>query len=688
MSNHSAIFVKLNLENVEKHEVEQKSQEKVMWDNTSLGAIENYKDTLDMLLSDVHLPECINCKDLRCNDHKEEIDEYILSVLDSVQVASKECLPISGKKSQKKKNKTIPGWSEYVKPFSEDSNFWSSVWISAGRPKEGNLFTNMKKSKQQYKYSIRRLKKCNEIMERENFLESLLSSSGDIFKEIRRFRGKAQTVSSKIDNATEATAIANVFAEKYKNLYNNRNISSNHVLIESQIDVEISNESMKTVEKIDTNVVKEALKKMKPNKHDNVFITSSNCYTEGPSSLVEHLKNMIHLILVHGYIPQQLLLCSLYPLVKDKFGDITESDNYRAIGGGNLLLKLLDLVFIGQEEDKLDVNELQFAYQKGVSTTTCSLAVKTVVDHFTNRKKVPLFGAAMDMSKAFDKCDWKELFPSLLKRKSDPLFLRVIFFIYKEQVCIVCWNGSFSFSFKISNSVRQGMFSSAFFFIVYINELITIIKRSRIGCYIDSVCVAIFIFADDIFLLSANRSGLQTLVTLCEDFARERNLSFGTNPDPSKSKTKCIIFSKKKIDNSTVAPIVLNENNLPLAQNLDHLGVTLQSDNSMQIDIKRKRAKFIGKVHSLIQELHFATPEVLLKIISSNACSFFGSVVWDLEGKDCDRLFKSWNVMIRLVFSLNRRTHRSLIEGLSGHIHLMVMLYSRLQGFHESLKQN
>ena len=381
---------------------------------------------------------------------------------------------------------------------------------------------------------------------------------------------------------------------------------------------------------------------------------------------------------MQGYVPPQLLVCTLFPLVKDKFSDITDSDNYRAIGGGCLLLKLLDLVFISQEEDKLNVNELQFAYQPEVSTSTCSWAVSAVVDHFTRKQRVPLYGAAMDMKKAFDKCDWKELFPTLMKRKIDCIFLRVIFYIYRNQVCIVSWNGSCSFSFSISNSVRQGAISSRFFFIIYIDELVSILKRSRIGCYIDSVYVGVFLFADDIFLLSANRSGLQSLVSMCERFAKSKNLSFGTHSDPRKSKTKCIVFSKKKSDLKNVAPIKLDGNDLPWVEEVNHLGCTLQSDNSMKKDVRRKRATFIGKVHSLLQELYFASPEVIFKLVSPNACSLFGSVLWDLESPECERLYKSWNVMTRQILNVDRKTHRYMIEGLSQEIHLMTILFSRL----------
>ena len=39
----------------------------------------------------------------------------------------------------------------------------------------------------------------------------------------------------------------------------------------------------------------------------------------------------------------------------------------------------------------------------------------------------------MDMSKAFDMVEWSELFQTLLKRNVDPLFLRLILFIYQHQ---------------------------------------------------------------------------------------------------------------------------------------------------------------------------------------------------------------------------------------------------------------
>ena len=99
--------------------------------------------------------------------------------------------------------------------------------------------------------------------------------------------------------------------------------------------------------------------------------------------------------------------------------------------------------------------------------------------------------------------------------------------------------------FSVSSGVQQGAVSSARLFAVYIDELLQILMRARIGCHMDRVFQGAFIFVDDILLLSASRAGLQSMVDTCHRFAVRKNLTFGTNVNPVKSKTKCIVFTKK-----------------------------------------------------------------------------------------------------------------------------------------------
>ena len=120
--------------------------------------------------------------------------------------------------------------------------------------------------------------------------------------------------------------------------------------------------------------------------------------------------------------------------------------------------------------------------------------------------------------------------------------------------------------------------SSSIFFCIYIDELLGSFRDGRIGCHIRGKFYGAFIFADDVILLSAIRNGLQAMVDKCSSFEKSRNLTFGTDNDPKKSKTKSIIFSKKPPKNPIA--IVLDGNDLPWVASLVHLGCTLQSENN------------------------------------------------------------------------------------------------------------
>ena len=193
----------------------------------------------------------------------------------------------------------------------------------------------------------------------------------------------------------------------------------------------------------------------------------------------------------------------------------------------------------------------------------------------------------MDMSKAFDMVKWDRLFSTLHERGINPLFLRLLIYVYKNQQYTVKWGGSLAQYFNISNGVRQGGVCSGVFFVVYIDQLLKIIRESGFGCTIYGVFYGAIIYVDDIFLLSASRTGLQVMINLCQSFCEMMNLKFGTNENPKKSKTKCIVLSSKKIK-FNIVDLKLGDHCLPWVDQVKHLGHTLQSDNSMSIDINQK----------------------------------------------------------------------------------------------------
>ena len=144
----------------------------------------------------------------------------------------------------------------------------------------------------------------------------------------------------------EEKNIANHFAELYSDLYNKVALGDDFDQLCNQVNQEVGEHSLTQVDKINEDLIKQALKMMKGNKGDALFDIQSDCIINGPAELLTHLTNLVKSFIMHGSVPFFILLCTLLPLVKDNLGDITSSENYRAIASGSLLLKLLDIVIL------------------------------------------------------------------------------------------------------------------------------------------------------------------------------------------------------------------------------------------------------------------------------------------------------------------------------------------------------
>ena len=89
----------------------------------------------------------------------------------------------------------------------------------------------------------------------------------------------------------------------------------------------------------------------------------------------------------------------------------------------------------------------------------------------------------LDASKAFDRVEHVKLFNILRDRGVCPVVLRLIMNMYTNQEIQIKWNNLLSTKCEISNGVKQGGCLSPSSFSVYLNNLITNLKKSNIGCF-------------------------------------------------------------------------------------------------------------------------------------------------------------------------------------------------------------
>ena len=167
----------------------------------------------------------------------------------------------------------------------------------------------------------------------------------------------------------------------------------------------------------------------------------------------------------------------------------------------SLMLKLFDWILLRLYGSNLGLDDLQFAYQAGCSTTMCTWSIVETISYFL-RNGSDVFVCCMDMTKAFDLLRHSILFSKLLKAGIPPIFLRLIIYVYTQQFANVKWNGSLSNFFFLRNGVRQGAVASAIFYCFYGNILFEKLRRSGYGCWLNGQYHGIFGYSDDNLLLA------------------------------------------------------------------------------------------------------------------------------------------------------------------------------------------
>ena len=437
---------------------------------------------------------------------------------------------------------------------------------------------------------------------------------------------------------------------------------------------------MSGIDKITEGLITDIILKLDSGKNDVTYDWGSDAFKHGTYVLSVLLKNLFKCFLVHGHIPQLFLFCALVPIVKNANESKYSSDNYRLIAISSLLLKVLDHIILFLFNSSFVSHNLQFGYQKNCSATMCSWTLLETIKYFTNRGS-SMYVCLLDLTKAFDHLKHDLLFKKLSNRVP-PIFLRLIIVSYLGQSCCVRWDNVNSNKFTVSNGVRQGAVASPHYFNVYLDDLFIELKESGLGCYIDSFYYGILGYADDCALLSPSREALQKMVDICERYFSFHGIKISVdNIVVEKSKTKCLAFNV----NCEPSRIRLYDIDLPWVASAKHLGHLIHVDESSSHDILKRRGEFIGKTHALRQELGDQDPDVFMTLVQIYLSSMYGSNLWDLFDCHAEKLYISWNVLIRTTFKLHFATHRYIVYNLTKIPHIRISLLKRFVKFHDKL---
>ena len=200
------------------------------WASASINQKTTFKQQLEVKLGELdnNIDPNIHCQDPHRNDdkHSTSRDNYVLNILASMVETTHLTIPTYGgcKVGDRRPGISIPGWKTEVKPYKDLSIYWGHLWKVNGRPNTGWIYDNYTAARKQYHYAVLRVKNLRRHYQAERLIEASMNGDVKLLKEmktIKKGQGPANgELPEHVGGADGEQAIAEMFKESYKNLFN------------------------------------------------------------------------------------------------------------------------------------------------------------------------------------------------------------------------------------------------------------------------------------------------------------------------------------------------------------------------------------------------------------------------------------------------------------------------------------
>ena len=175
------------------------------------------------------------------------------------------------------------------------------------------------------------------------------------------------------------------------------------------------------------------------------------------------------------------------------------------------------------------------------------------------------------------------------------------------------------------------------------------ISHLGLGCRLRGVKVNIIAFADDLFLLSTSRYGIQNMIDSISALISDLRLKINLG------KSKYIVFNHKKNKTNTTASVTLNGRTLEKIKTLRYLGVDLTDNLDLKADIDRILKSFLGQFNSLYQKFNFLPLNILVYLFKTYCTSFFGINTWfeeKIKVNDLNKIEVAYHKAIKKIVNM------------------------------------
>ena len=260
--------------------------------------------------------------------------------------------------------------------------------------------------------------------------------------------------------------------------------------------------------------------------------------------LIENLRpGLIHTVLLKLWeeencplgFRQSLLHLISKPGKPGKRRDLRLQTNHRPIALLSSFRKLYEVILSSRILKHVSLNQSQFGFLSGRSTSDCIfILVEAILQaRYTTRgprdgTNQRLYTAFLDFKGAFDNVPrgriWEKMHDRFAIRGK---LLRVIIDLYKDTSGLAIVNDLYTRTFSISSGVLQGSVLGPTLFLLFLDDLLEELHKTRIGISMGGFILSVIAYADDVTLLSLKPSNLQRLLNICNSWAKRNGMTFG-----------------------------------------------------------------------------------------------------------------------------------------------------------------
>jgi len=272
------------------------------------------------------------------------------------------------------------------------------------------------------------------------------------------------------------------------------------------------------------------------------------------------------------------------------------------------------------------LSDEQAAFRAGRSTVDHILSVSELARARRKRRK-KTHCAFLDIKKAYDMLDRDALWKTLLNAGLRGKMWRILRNLYDIVESAVLVGHQRTEWFQVEAGVRQGCILSPILFAIFLDGLVTAVKRVRVSSTMESMKLNILLFADDVVLLANSSQDLQKLLDAVYEYSQKWRFRWNC----AKSKVMC--FGSRDAQKQR---FFLGDQELEVVKSFKYLGVLLQANLSWTgakkaFENKAKtRIPLITK--TVIEGLSVKTGEKLwesmLRPVLEYAAEAWGDGVW------------------------------------------------------------